>query len=201
MSPYLKTLVKDIHSVTVATNGPDGYPQTRIIDMMLYDEKGVYFLTAKGKAFYSQLMEQQFLALSATKDKKAISLRGKIKNIGQDRLNEIFDQNPYMKEIYPEHTRHALEVFCLYEANGEYFDISNPSHIIREVIEIGAKSNSVNGYYVNDTCDGCQACIKVCPQSCISFLNQKAEIIQNRCLHCGNCVSACLKGAIQYESK
>ena len=52
---YLKLLVENIHSATI---GADGHPQTRVIDMMLYDEQCVYFLTAKGKAFYAQLMEQ-----------------------------------------------------------------------------------------------------------------------------------------------
>ena len=55
---YLKLLVEGIHSTTIATIGADGHPQTRVIDMMLYDERGVYFLTAKGKAFYAQLMER-----------------------------------------------------------------------------------------------------------------------------------------------
>ena len=71
---YLKMLVEDIHSATMATIGADGHPQTRVIDMMLYDEQCVYFLTAKGKAFYAQLMEQGYVAISATKDKKAVSL-------------------------------------------------------------------------------------------------------------------------------
>lgn len=124
---YLKRLVEDIHSATVATIGADGHPQTRVIDMMLWDEQGVYFLTAKGKAFYRQLMEQRYIALSATKDKISISLRGKIKNIGNEKLDEIFEKNSYMKAIYPGETRSALEVFCLYEAEGEYFDISDPS--------------------------------------------------------------------------
>ena len=72
---YLKLLVEGIHSTTVATIGADGHPQTRVIDMMLWDEQGVYFLTAKGKAFYAQLMEQRFIALSATRNKVSISLR------------------------------------------------------------------------------------------------------------------------------
>lgn len=80
---YIKMLVEEFHSTTVATLGKDGHPQTRIIDMMHYDEEGVYFLTAKGKEFYRQLMEQQYVAVSATKDKRAVSLRGKIKNIGK----------------------------------------------------------------------------------------------------------------------
>lgn len=134
---YLKLLVDEIHSTTVATIGSDGHPQTRIIDMMYYDEEGVYFLTAKGKAFYDQLMEQQYVAISATKDKIAVSLRGKIKNIGKKNLDIMFEKNPYMKKIYPGDTKDAIEVFRLYEAQGEYFDISNPSNIVRDTITIG----------------------------------------------------------------
>ncbi len=107
---YLKLLVDEIHSTTVATIGSDGHPQTRIIDMMYYDEEGVYFLTAKGKAFYDQLMDQQYVAISATKDKIAVSLRGKIKNIGKKNLDIMFERNPYMKKIYPGDTKDAIEV-------------------------------------------------------------------------------------------
>ena len=107
---YIKLLVEEIHSTTVATIGTDGHPQTRIIDMMYYDEDGVYFLTAKGKAFYDQLLEQGFIAISATKDKKAVSLRGRIKGIGKRNLDIMFEKNPYMKEIYPGNTREALGV-------------------------------------------------------------------------------------------
>lgn len=79
---YLKLLVEKIHSAAVATIGSDGHPQIRTVDMMLYDEKGVYFLTARGKAFYAQLTEQRFVAVSATKDKSSVSLRGKVEDIG-----------------------------------------------------------------------------------------------------------------------
>ena len=64
--------------------------------MMYYDADGVYFLTAKGKAFYEQLMEQQYVAISATKDKRAVSLRGNVKNIGKKNLTLMFEKNPYM---------------------------------------------------------------------------------------------------------
>lgn len=73
--------------------------------MMHYEDDGVYFLTARGKAFYQQLMEQKYIAVSATKDKKAISLRGKVKNIDSEKLDILFEKNPYMKQIYPGETR------------------------------------------------------------------------------------------------
>ena len=34
---YLRILVEQIHSTTIATIGADGHPQTRVIDMMLWD--------------------------------------------------------------------------------------------------------------------------------------------------------------------
>ena len=104
---------------------------------MLWDDKGVYFLTAKGKAFYEQLMEQQYVSLSATEGKRSVSLQGRIRNIGSERLDEIFEKNVYMKEIYPADTRSALEVFWIYEAEGEYFDISDPAHVVRDRFVIG----------------------------------------------------------------
>ena len=193
---YLKLLVEGIHSTTVATIGADGHPQTRVIDMMLWDEQGVYFLTAKGKAFYTQLMEQGFIALSATKDKVSISLRGKIKNIGSEKLDEIFVKNPYMQAIYPGDTRAALEVFCLYEAEGEYFDISAPAHVIRDSIVIGHAQTVLTGYFVGPGCIGCKLCYSVCPQKCIDITQKPVVIDQHRCLHCGRCAEICPKQTI-----
>ena len=194
---YLKLLVENIHSTTIATIGADGHPQTRVIDMMLWDEQGVYFLTAKGKAFYAQLMEQGFIALSATKDKISISLRGKIRNIGSEKLNEIFEKNTYMQSIYPGDTRSALEVFCLYEADGEYFDISEPAHVTRDSITIGQAHAVQTGYFVGAGCIGCKLCYSVCPQKCIDISKKPVVIDQHRCLHCGRCAEVCPKRAIE----
>lgn len=194
---YLKFLVEEIYSTTVATIGSDGHPQTRIIDMMYYDADGVYFLTAKGKAFYEQLMEQQYVAISATKDKRAVSLRGNVKNIGKKNLTLMFEKNPYMKEIYPGDTWEALEVFQLYEAQGEHFDISNPSKIVRDTILIGKGEKIQIGYFVGQKCIGCKLCYSVCPQKCIDVSGKPVVIDQNHCLHCGRCAEICPKQCIQ----
>lgn len=194
---YLKMLVEEIHSATVATIGADGHPQTRTIEMMLWDENGVYFLTAKGKAFYTQLMEQKYIALSATKDKKSVSLRGRIRNIGSEKLDEIFEKNTYMQAIYPSDTRSALEVFQLYEASGEYFDISDPSHVTRDSIVIGQPQTVESGYFVGEKCIGCKLCYSVCPQKCIDISTKPVVIDQSRCLHCGRCAEICPKQTIE----
>ncbi len=207
---YLQLLVEDIHSTIVSTIGEDGHPQVRAADMMLWDEGGVYFLTAEGKAFYRQLIEQGFLALAGVKDGRAVSLRGKVRCIGQDRLDDIFAAAPYMREIYPEGKRGTLRVFVIYEATGEYFDTSDPSHVVRDDVVIGgaggdagtgAAGGTVGGaktYHVTDGCTGCGACLDVCPQSCIDVSGVPAVVDQHRCLHCGACVHACPVGAIVY---
>lgn len=198
---YLRMLVEEFHSTTVATLGEDGHPQTRVIDMMHYEEDGVYFLTARGKAFYQQLMEQKYIAVSATKDKKAISLRGKVKNIGSEKLDVLFEKNPYMKQIYPGETRKALEVFVLYEAQGEFFDISDPAHIVRDDIVIGQVQQVLNGSEVTEACIGCKLCYSVCPQKCIDITAKPVVIDQNHCLHCGNCKEICPKQAVRLRNQ
>lgn len=197
---YLRALVEEIHSTTVATIAADGHPQTRIIDMMLWDELGVYFLTARGKEFYRQLMEQGYVAVSGVANKKSVSLRGHVTNIGAEHLDEMFEANPYMKDIYPGDTRSALDVFRIHDAEGEFFDISDPSHVVRGSFAIGAAHAAEGGYMVGDACVGCGACLEVCPQGCIDVSKVPAVIDQHRCLHCGACVAACPEGAIAHRA-
>lgn len=71
-------------------------------------------------------------------------------------VDEIFEKNTYMQSIYPGDTRSALEVFCLYEADGEYFDISDPAHIVRDSFTIGKEAQEAPGYYVGEGCIGCK---------------------------------------------
>lgn len=194
---YLKLLVEQIHSAVVATIGADGHPQTRVIDMMLWDDRGVYFLTAKGKAFYEQLMKQKYISLSATKDQYSVSLRGKITNIGSEKLDEIFEKNPYMQQIYPADTRSALEVFAIYKAEGEFFDISDPSHVTRGSFMIGNVWKRETGYFAGEGCIGCKLCYSVCPQKCIDISKKPVIIDQNHCLHCGRCAEICPKQVIE----
>ena len=92
---YLKILKQEIHSTVFSTVDQEGLPTTRVIDIMLTDEKGLYFITARGKEFYQQLMEKQFVAISGmaggkgSLSKKAISIRGKIECIGQEYLDKV----------------------------------------------------------------------------------------------------------------
>ena len=80
-------------------------------------------------------------------------------------MDMMFEKNPYMKEIYPGDTREALDVFCLYEAQGEYFDISVPSDIIRKSIVIGNAQKLV--VIEQNHCLHCGRCAQICPKQTI----------------------------------
>ena len=127
---YLHYLVDNIHRTIVATVDEDGLPVTAAIDMMMADDEGLYFLTARGKNFYRRLTDRPFIALTgmtgeSTMDSVALSIRGRVREEGPTLLPELFVRNPYMAEIYPtEASRQALTVFKLYQGTGEWFDLS-----------------------------------------------------------------------------
>lgn len=219
---YLRILREEIHSTVIATVDGEGHPVTRVIDIMLTDENSLYFITAKGKAFYAQLMENPYVAISGmcggegTMNKKAISVRGKAVNIGSGKLKEVFEQNPYMAEIYPqEESRTALEVFQVAEGTGEFFDLS-VKPIFRDAFVLGVSaegeagqmgqngektqrnaSGQQGGYFITDRCRGCRICCSKCPQKCIDMSAKPFVIQQEHCLHCGNCMEACPFGAVE----
>ena len=64
---YLKYLAEEIHTTVFATTDSKGRPVTCAIDIMDWDETGLYFLTAKGKNFYDRLKANENVALTGMK--------------------------------------------------------------------------------------------------------------------------------------
>lgn len=198
---YLKYIVEQIHSTVVATVDENGHPVTCAIDMMDYDDEGLYFLTAKGKRFYDRLKKKSYLSLTGMKGNDtmhcvAVSFGGKVREIGADRLEQLFQKNSYMNEIYPDAaSRTALTVFQIYEGNGEWFDLSKKP-IERASFQLGGAESEKQGYFVTDRCIGCKLCYSKCPQKCIDISTKPVVIQQSNCLHCGNCFTICPVRAI-----
>ena len=199
---YLAYVVRRIHTTIVATVDDDGLPVTAAIDMMDSDDDSLYFLTAKGKGFYDRLVKRGFLALTALKGEDtmssvAVSIRGKVRELGYGKIPELLEKNPYMYAIYPtEQAQRALTAFQVYEGTGEWFDLSRRP-IERASFTFGGAEKKREGFFITDACTGCGACAAVCPQDCIQQNSIPFVIEQAHCLHCGNCLTACPAGAVE----
>lgn len=199
---YFRYLVEEIHSAVFATVDQAGRPVTCAIDLMDYDAGGLYFLTAKGKNFYDRLKANENIAFTAMKGKDtlscvAVSIQGKAREIGPERLPQLFSKNPYMEKIYPnEQSRSALTVFQIYQGNGEWFDLSQIP-IARATFSFGGIQELESGYFVTGRCIGCKLCYSKCPQQCIDITQKPVIIQQEHCLHCGNCMEICPARAIE----
>ena len=198
---YLKYIVEEIHSTVFATIDSMGRPVTCAIDIMDYDESGLYFLTATGKSFYSRLKANENIAFTAMKGKDtlsciAVSIQGTAKEIGAEMLPSLFAKNPYMEKIYSdEQSRSALTVFKIIQGTGEWFDLSKLP-IERATFSFGGSAARESGYYITEQCIGCKLCYSKCPQKCIDITRKPAIIQQEHCLHCGNCFEICPQNAV-----
>ena len=199
---YLQYIVEKIHPTVFATVDRQGHPVTCAIDMMDYDESGLYFLTEKGKNFYDRLKSNENIACTAMKGEDtlscvAVSVQGKVKEIGPDRLPALFEKNPYMEKIYPDiRSRGVLTVFKIYEGTGEWFDLSKLP-VERDAFSFGGAEREESGYFVADRCIGCKLCYSKCPQKCIDITRKPVVIQQEHCLRCGNCFEICPARAIE----
>lgn len=199
---YFDFIVNRVHTVVLATVDGAGQPVTCAVDMMDYDENGLYFLTAKGKRFYARLKDSNQIAFTAMKGKDtlscaAVSVQGKAEEIGTDKLTELFRKNPYMEKIYPdEGARSALTVFRIHEGTGEWFDLSKLP-VERASFSFGGVQTKESGYFVTDKCIGCKLCYSKCPQKCIDIAQKPVVIRQEHCLRCGNCFEICPARAVE----
>lgn len=198
---YFSFITNQVHSVVFATVDEEGRPVSCAIDIMDCDDSGLYFLTAKGKRFYQRLKANDNVAFTAMKGEDtlscmAVSVQGKAKEIGPDKLPELFRKNPYMEKLYPDvRSRSALTVFKIYAGTGEWLDLSRVP-IERAGFSFGDAQTKENGYFVTDACIGCKLCYSRCPQKCIEITQKPVVIQQEHCLHCGNCYEICPARAI-----
>ena len=149
----------EAHTVVMATADERGRPDTCAADVMDCDETGLYFLTARGKNFYSRLKRGGYVSLTgikgdSTMTRAAASVSGEVREESAETLKRLPDKNPYMYEIYPtEKSRSALAAFKLYKGRCEWFDLSKKP-IERFDMAFGGGETS-GGYFVTDKCRAC----------------------------------------------
>ena len=193
----LATCLKKMELVGVlafATVDSEGAPQIRNISAIHYEPNALYFFTARGKNFCKELMEDgRVQILAYTKYKEMIRLSGKAYAVAENEqkkwMDIIFEEQPYLANVYPGDTREIGIIFCIDKAEVEYFNLGvNP--IFRETYILGNVNIKEKGYYITESCIGCGTCMKHCPQKCIEK-GTPFVIRQEHCLHCGNCYENC----------
>lgn len=183
-----------------ATVDKYGRPQIRNISAIHYESDAIYFFTARGKSFCEELLSDgNVQVLGYTKYKEMIRLSAKIEKVAEEEqkkwIDTIFVEQPYLANVYPGNTREIGIIFCIRDAEIEYFNLGvNP--IFRESYSLGNRQVKEKGYFISQRCIGCGNCIRNCPQRCI-ISGQPYRIRQEHCLHCGNCYEKCPVKAIE----
>lgn len=187
-------ILREIKSVTFASV-ENGKPYARIIDVMLVEDNKLYFLTGRGKSFYHQITATPEIAICGmTPEYLTVRVWGKIKPVERLWVDRIFEANPMMNDLYPGEKRDILDAFCLYEGEGEIFDLSiTPPR--REAFTLSAGKPTPAGFLITDACQACGICAEACPVGAIvegDIYRIRPEI----CLHCGRCYEHCPCDAI-----
>ena len=218
----LATCMKKMELVGVlafATVDSNGAPQIRNISAIHYEPEAIYFFTARGKNFCKELLEDgRVQILCYTKYKEMIRLSARAHAVPQEDqkkwVDKIFEEQPYLANVYPGETREITTIFCIDRGEVEYFNLG-VKPIFRETYALGDVKIKGKGYFITDKCIGCGKCTRICPQSCIDKAEAESKsenerrnewedgkrklfvINQNHCLHCGSCFENCPVGAVE----
>ncbi|WP_138269468.1 4Fe-4S binding protein [Anaerofustis stercorihominis] len=190
--------LRNIKDVVFSSVDFNGVPKSRVIDIMLVENEKVYFVTARGKDFYREIMNNNNVSVTAlTKDYMSITLEGKAFKTENQKywIDKVFENNPTMNDVYPGQSRYILEAFCIEKGIVHTFDLSKHP-IVRKTYSLGGEKTKPEGYIITDKCIQCGKCFRLCPQSSIKK-NEDFEIISKNCLRCGYCYENCPVKAIE----
>lgn len=59
--------------------------------------------------------------------------------------------------------------------------------------------SSVKPFIKKDQCVLCKSCIRWCPVASITEINKTAQIIEEKCIGCGECLTVCKYNAVKYN--
>ena len=183
-----------------ATVDEDGAPQVRNISAIHFEGTDIFFLTARGKYFASQLKRDgRVQILGYTKYKETIRLSGKAIEVQESEQKKwrdvLYQEQPYLENVYPGETKEIDTMFVIRDYTIEYFCLSTRP-ITREYFAVGNAQVRPKGYVMTDACSGCGTCQSVCPQNVI-VEGSPFVIDAHHCLQCGNCAENCPVQAIE----
>ena len=68
--------VREVIDGVLSTVDKNGNSQSRIIDVMHIDDEAIYFLTARGKNVYEEIMNHPQISYVNLKDNKSVRING-----------------------------------------------------------------------------------------------------------------------------
>ncbi len=212
-------LFEEVGCLTFATIN-NGYPETRIVHFLTYDNDGLYFFTMKTKPFYKQLKESGKLSVCG------LSVNPKVDWIDEDTphsapgyfiratgdvreftIEEALAKDPVkFKYLIEDNKRYPqITVFCLYNFHGEIYDYDfekehREHKLERERFSFGEFKPVPVGLIIDkNKCISCGKCEKACTFSAICKGKDSYTINGNRCDECGNCFTVCPSNAITHK--
>lgn len=111
-----------------ATVGLDGTPQIRCISAIHYEPDKLYFFTARGKDFCRELLQNgQVQILAYTRYKEMIRVSARAVPVAEaeqkNYIDLIFQEQPYLENVYPGKTREIGIIFAVRDMRIEYFNL------------------------------------------------------------------------------
>lgn len=129
LEEVMKILQEQMKVAVFATVDENNKPHARHAHIGVANEHGVFFMTHPRTNFYSQLMTNQNVAITAMSEDgyliQVIRIEGKIRKVDKAMLKELLKDNPYVKHVYPDESdRQGAQVFQLYQGEGFYHSLT-----------------------------------------------------------------------------
>lgn len=111
---FLDFVVDEIHNVVVSVVTKNGLPAAQVCDMLMNKDGKLYMTTSVKNPFFASLMSQEKVLVNGykgdgTMDSCGFSIQGTIKNLEHEYLEEVFEKNPYLYEIYEDNLEEAKQ--------------------------------------------------------------------------------------------
>lgn len=127
---YLAILQDKIGAAVFATINEQQKPDSRFINIGVANDQGIFFMTSPASKFYAQLMATPYVSITgmakADGEIEVIRIIGDVRVMGQEMLEEVLKDNPYVKDVYPdEEKRKDVQVFQVFKGTGNYMHLQN----------------------------------------------------------------------------
>ena len=188
-----KTCLQKLQYVGVlafATVDRNGAPQVRNISAIHYEPDGIYFFTARGKDFCQELLSDgRVQILGYTRYKEMIRLSARAEAAPEEEqkmwIDRIFEEQPYLANVYPGGSREIGIVFVIRKARIEYFNLG-VRPIFRESYQIGEENTDrsiavTKGFWSGEDSIGCGSSREEFPQVG-NRPGQTVDVHMQRCL-------------------